>query len=66
MNSRMAWRVDGPPAREGFQSLVGVRNPVGAHHGLHRLAQHLPGALQVLGHPRPVEFDFPEAGASDP
>ena len=61
MNSRMAALIHGPAAREGFESVVGIRNAMGAHHSLHRLAQHLPGAVQVLGHPCRVQFDFPQA-----
>src|SRR5580704_4295626 len=40
--------VDRPPPSEGFQAIVSVRNPMRAHHRLHRFAQHLPGTVQVL------------------
>ena len=34
---------------------------MGAHHGLHRLAQDFPGAIQILGDPRCVELDLLQA-----
>ena len=62
MNSRIAASSIGRPAREGLQPIVGVRDSMGAHDGLHRLAEHLPGAVQILRQPGLVELDFCEAG----
>jgi hypothetical protein len=37
-----------------------------AHDGLHRFAQHLPGAVQILGEPRGSSSIFCKPAVSDP
>src|SRR5689334_17195557 len=48
-------------ARELLQLLVRVRHPVRAHHGLHRLGEHVPRALEVGSDARGVGLQLLQA-----
>src|SRR5580704_3284364 len=51
--------VDRTPTGQFLETFVGIFQSMAAHHGLHRLGQHLPGAvgLEVGGNPGTIELD---------
>ena len=48
MKARERGGIDRAAAREFFEPLVAVGDARGAQHGLHGLAEHFPGAVEVL------------------
>ena len=61
MNSRSASASIGAAASELLQLLVGVRQAVAAHHGLHGLGKHFPAVREVGGDRRGVGVELAQA-----
>jgi hypothetical protein len=53
---------DGLAARDLLELFVRTGHTEAAHHGLDRFGQHLPGAVQVGGQRRFIEFQLVQAG----